>query len=253
MAFDAVKTTNNIIDWIKTYFINNAGPDTKAVIGISGGKDSLIAAALCVRALGPERVFGVMMPNGTQADIADSRATVAYLGIPHTLIDIGDTVSAHYESIKDIAELNDAILTNVPARVRMMTLYSVAASIGGRVVNTSNYSEKYVGYSTKWGDGVGDFSPLGSLTVSEVLQIGEVLDLPRHLLYKAPSDGMTGKTDEDILGFTYKEVDEYIRENKIPEDVDVYRSIVNRHETAKHKINDIPVFITSHRFLPFSF
>ena len=243
MAFDAQKATEQIINWIKRYFVRNGNENTIAVLGMSGGKDSLVAAALCARALGPEKVLGVMMPNGEQADIQDAIDAVAHLRIKSMYFNVGEMCKAHYEELESAGiEITPAITTNVPARMRMASLYSIAAMKGGRVVCTSNYSERYIGYSTKWGDGVGDFAPLRDLTVSEIYAIGDYLELPKHLLYKSPSDGMTGKTDEEILGFTYKELDDYIRENKFPDDIEHLRKISKRHEMSIHKIADIPTF-----------
>jgi NAD+ synthase len=243
MAFDAKSATEQLIKWIRRYFVRNGDENTIAVLGMSGGKDSLVAAALCAQALGPDKVLGVMMPNGEQADIQDAIDSIAHLRIKSMYFNIGEMCRAHYEELeKTGVEITPIITTNVPARMRMASLYSIAAMEGGRVVCTSNYSERYIGYSTKWGDGVGDFAPLRDLTVSEIYAIGDYLELPKHLLYKNPSDGMTGKTDEEILGFTYKELDAYIREDKCPEDIEHLRKIVKRHEMSIHKIADIPTF-----------
>ena len=207
--------TKALIAWIKEQFKDI--PDGKAIIGISGGKDSTIAAALCVEALGADRVVGVLMPQGAQKDINDSREVCEHLGIYHMEINIG-YVCSHLCGLLDeeydfdkCCINNPMIKTNLPARIRMTTLYAVAALYpNSRVVNTCNYSEDFVGYSTKYGDAAGDFSPLGNLTVREVLEIGDDLGLPYHLVHKAPSDGMCGKTDEDNLGFTYEELDGFL-------------------------------------------
>lgn len=239
------------IQWIKEYYKDN--PDGKAIIGISGGKDSTIAAALCVEALGADRVIGVLMPNGTQADIADSAQVCSILGIEGHLIDI----SIAYNSISmEIARSfcaddeqplytvwnNKMFITNMPARLRMTTLYAVAALYpNSRVVNTCNRSEDYVGYSTKYGDAAGDFSPLGNLTVREVLEIGDELGLPEHLVHKAPSDGMCGKTDEDNLGFTYEQLDDYILGTGAV-DEEVVEKIEQLHRATRHKYSPMPMF-----------
>lgn len=225
----------NIVNWIKTYFINN-GSNSKAVIGISGGKDSTISAALLVRALGSENVIGVLMPEGIQSDIDDSIEICNILGIKYLTINIGKTCQSLYTEMKNQSiEIDDRIITNTPARIRMATLYSVAASVGGRVVNTCNYSEDYVGYSTKYGDLAGDFSILKNYTVTEVLSIGEHLkEIPSVLIHKIPSDGMCGKTDEDNLGFSYNILDDYILHGIIPE-YDIYKKICERHKQNLHK------------------
>ena len=242
MSFNAEKAYKQLIDWIKEYFAGQ-GEDTIAVLGMSGGKDSLVAAKLCADAIGSHRVLGVMMPNVAQSDIQDAIDTINYLGINGMRINIGDMCQAQYDELeRNGIELTPLITTNVPARMRMVTLYSVAAANHGRVVCTSNESETYVGYSTKWGDGVGDFAPLKGLVVREILAIGDYLGLPERFLYKEPADGMTGKTDQDILGFTYEELDSYIRDKKVPEKVETLRKIKERYYGCHHKRGHVPVF-----------
>ena len=235
---------DNLVKWIRTQ-VPEGG---KAVLGISGGKDSTIAAALCVKALGAENVVGVMMPNGVQHDIEDSIDVCHYLGIISMTINIGSTVNTLCREIDEAYDYdkccynNPMIKTNLPARVRMSTLYAVAALYpNSRVVNTCNYSEDYVGYSTKYGDAAGDFSPLGGLTVREVLEIGDALGLPYSLVHKAPSDGMCGKTDEDNLGFTYEQLDDYILgTGNVPDEV--FDKITNLHKVTRHKYRAIPTY-----------
>ena len=240
---------DNLVKWIRTQ-VPEGG---KAVLGISGGKDSTIAAALCVRALGAENVVGVLMPNGQQKDIYDSFDVCSILGIDYLIVNIGATYDElctaidqnlfHRTTVENYAEMNPMIKTNLPARLRMATLYAVAALYpNSRVVNTCNYSEDYVGYSTKYGDAAGDFSPLGGLTVREVLAIGDALELPYDLVHKAPSDGMCGKTDEDNLGFTYEQLDDYIDNNKDFIPVEVCRKIEYLHRTTRHKYHPIPTY-----------
>ena len=242
---------DNLVKWIRTQ-VPEGG---KAVLGISGGKDSTITAALCVRALGKENVVGVMMPNGVQNDIADSYAVCKYLGIFSIEVNIEDAyegirnsvgealANKHTVSPYETVYGNNMIKTNLPARLRMATLYAVAALYpNSRVVNTCNYSEDYVGYSTKYGDAAGDFSPLGGLTVREVLAIGDALELPYDLVHKTPSDGMCGKTDEDNLGFTYEQLDNYIdgRLMEVPEEV--RKKIEHFHKVTRHKYHPIPTY-----------
>ena len=242
MSFNAEKAYKQLIDWIKEYFAGQ-GEDTIAVIGMSGGKDSLVAAKLCADAIGSHRVLGVMMPNVAQSDIQDAIDTINYLGINGMRVNIGDMCQAQYNELeRNGIELTPLITTNVPARMRMVTLYSIAAANHGRVVCTSNESETYVGYSTKWGDGVGDFAPLKGLVVREILAIGDYIGLPERFLYKEPADGMTGKTDQDILGFTYEELDYYIRDKKVPEKVETLRKIKERYYGCHHKRGHMPVF-----------
>ena len=241
------RLTKDVIQWIKDYFKDNH--DGKVIIGISGGKDSTICAALCVEALGADRVIGVMMPNGRQKDIDDSRKVCEILGIKNLTIDIGGAVNALCHSIdyeydwdKQIIN-NPMVATNLPSRIRMATLYAVAALYpNSRVVNTSNWSERYIGYCTKGGDTVADFSPLGMLTVREVLAIGDDLGLPYDLVHKTPSDGMSGKSDEEKIGFTYEELDNYLLiENKTPSK-EVLAKITKMHEANKHKLLPMPMF-----------
>ena len=242
-----LQKTEAVINWIREQFKDI--PDGKAIIGISGGKDSTIAAALCVRALGADRVVGVLMPQGAQKDINDSREVCEHLGIYHMEINIGyvcshlcGLIDEEYDFDKCCIN-NPMIKTNLPARIRMTTLYAVAALYpNSRVVNTCNYSEDFVGYSTKYGDAAGDFSPLGNLTVREVLEIGDALELPHYLVHKAPSDGMCGKTDEDNLGFTYEQLDNYIDGNKDFIPVEVCRKIEHLHKITRHKYHPIPTY-----------
>lgn len=263
--FDAVKVKNDCVQWIRDYFKDN--PEGKAILGISGGKDSTIVAALCVEALGADRVIGVMMPNGYQRDIKDSWEVCDYLGIIPFDINIGRAYTILLDWIagsltfkphsKDYAEAvntvldNNMIKTNLPARLRMATLYAVAALFPhSRVVNTCNRSEDYVGYSTKFGDAAGDFSPLGNLTVHEVLAIGDELGLPRHLVHKTPSDGMCGKSDEDNLGFTYEELDDYLLNGtECKTNLETIQKIEKMHKATRHKYQPMPIF--SHYKDPF--
>ncbi len=238
--FDAIKVKNECVQWIKNFFEEN-GKDCNAVIGISGGKDSSVAAALCVEALGKDRVIGVLMPQGEQFDISCSYMLVNHLGIKHFEINVGDTVEAIKKSLSAQIELSTQTLTNIPPRIRMTTLYAVSQSFNGRVVNTCNLSEDWVGYSTRYGDAAGDFSPLCNLTVQEVKEIGRVLGLPDELVDKVPIDGLCGKTDEDNLGFTYAELDRYIRTGEI-EDMEKKARIDMLHKRNLFKLALMPSF-----------
>ena len=241
--FDAKKTTEALVKWVQNYFRENASPETKAVIGISGGKDSSVAAAVCVKALGKDRVVGVLMPQGEQADISFSRLLVNTLGIKSYEINIGDTVSTFMGELSKHLEPSNQAVVNTPARIRMTTLYAVAACLGGRVVNTCNLSEDWVGYSTKFGDAAGDFSPLSDLTVTEVLQVGDFLGLPAELVHKVPIDGLCGKTDEENLGFTYAELDTYIRGlTDLSDKPELKEKIDRMHRNNLHKLKLMPKF-----------
>lgn len=242
-SFNAEKAANAAIQWVRDLFEKTATPQTNAVIGISGGKDSSVAAAVCVKALGKDRVIGVLMPQGEQADIAYSRLLVDTLGIKSYTINIGGTVSAFMGELSKHLEPSEQARVNTPARIRMATLYAVAASHNGRVCNTCNLSEDWVGYSTKYGDAAGDFSPLSELTVTEVLQVGEYLGLPDELVHKVPIDGLCGKTDEENLGFTYAMLDRYIRGlDDLSTEPEIKEKIDRLHRANLHKLQLMPKF-----------
>lgn len=239
--FDVKKTTENAVQWIRDWFEQN-GKGCNAVIGISGGKDSSIVAALCVKALGKDRVIGVLMPNGEQSDIDCSKQLVAHLGIPFYVCNIKKAVDGVLESLQESGvEISRQTIVNLPPRIRMSTLYALSQSNNGRVANTCNLSEDWVGYSTRYGDAAGDFSPLGKLTVQEVKEIGKYLDLPINLVEKVPSDGLTDRTDEDNLGFTYAALDKYIRTG-ICEDEQTKAKIDRLHKLNEFKLKPIPCF-----------
>lgn len=236
--FDALKVKNECVEWIREFFKAN-GPDCNAVIGISGGKDSSVAAALCVEALGKERVIGVLMPCGVQHDIDMAELLVETLGIKHYTVNIKAAVDGLREAFP--FELSNQSNVNLPPRIRMATVYAVAQTFNGRVVNTCNLSEDWVGYSTRYGDAAGDFSPLSKLTVQEVKAVGRVLGLPEVLVEKVPIDGLCGKTDEENLGFTYAELDRYIRDGVI-DDPEKKRLIDDKHVKNLFKLQLMPVF-----------
>ncbi len=236
--FNAEKVKNECVQWIRDFFEEN-GKGCNAVVGISGGKDSSIVAALCVEALGRDRVIGVLMPNGEQADIDMAKLLVSHLGIKHYIVNIKDAVDGMIRAIP--FELQTQSMTNLPPRIRMATLYAVSQSNNGRVANTCNLSEDWVGYSTRYGDAAGDFSPCSHLTVQEMKQIGRLLGLPDVLVDKVPIDGLCGKTDEDNLGFTYAELDRYIRSGEI-EDLDKKAKIDRMHRMNLFKLQLMPAF-----------
>ena len=238
--FDALKVKNDCVEWIREFFEQN-GKGCNAVLGISGGKDSSVAAALCVEALGKDRVIGVLMPKGTQHDIDMAYLLVNHLGIKHYEINIKDAAEALVAAFPKELELSEQSKVNMPPRIRMTTLYAVSQSVNGRVVNTCNLSEDWVGYSTRYGDAAGDFSPMANLTVTEVKEIGRVLGLPDVLVDKVPIDGLCGKTDEENLGFTYAELDVYIREGII-EDKAKKEIIDRKHKANLFKLQLMPAF-----------
>ncbi len=238
--FDALKVKNECVKWIQDFFKEN-GPDCNAVIGISGGKDSSIAAALCVEALGCDRVIGVLMPRGEQADIDCAIKLVNHLKIKSYTVNIGEAFNSLINALPNDMPLSDQTLTNIAPRIRMTTLYAVSQSNNGRVVNTCNLSEDWVGYSTRYGDSVGDFSPMSHLTVTEVKEIGYLLGVPRDLVDKTPIDGLCDKTDEDNLGFTYAVLDKYIRTG-ICEDEKTKALIDKKHKANLFKLELMPSF-----------
>ena len=256
--FDAVKVKNDCVQWIRGWFEEN-GKDCNAVIGISGGKDSSVVAALCVEALGKDRVIGVLMPNGIQKDIDDALDLVDFLEIQRVVVNIEQAVKGIISGIhrgwknsENIAfDISEQAMINLPPRIRMTTLYAVSQSLNGRVACTDNLSESYIGYSTRWGDNVGDFCPLANLTSDEVVAIGDACGLPYELTHKAPSDGLCGKTDEDNLGFTYEVLNEYIRTGVCKDEV-IKARIDEKHQKNLFKLEPIPSFPYSSERLQFA-
>lgn len=240
--FDARKVKEDLVEWIRDFFAVN-GKDCTAVVAISGGKDSSVVAGLCVEALGKDRVFGVLLPNGEQADIDASKHLVAHLEIDSVIINIKESFDGMLGEIekKLPKDVSKQTVTNLPARLRMAATYAVAQSMNGRVANTCNLSEDWVGYATRYGDAAGDFSPLSRLTVQEVKAVGMELGLPEKLVHKTPIDGLSGLTDEENLGFTYAVLDNYIRTG-ICEDAEVKAKIDQKRRMNKFKLKLMPAF-----------
>lgn len=250
-SFDVARVTNEVVNWIRDWFEKN-GNGCNAVVGISGGKDSSVVAALCVEALGKDRVIGVLMPNGKQNDIDIARKVVEILDIKSIEINISEAVNgvlsgistAIYDGVRqgfDALNISEQTKVNLPARIRMTTLYAVSQSMNGRVANTCNLSEDWVGYATRYGDAAGDFSPVSRLTTDEVIAIGKYLELPDELIYKVPSDGLCGKTDEDNLGFSYATLNRYIRTGEI-DDVGIKQKIDQMHKKNLFKLEVMPYY-----------
>lgn len=241
--FQAMEVKERCVAWIRDFFEKN-GKGCNCVIGISGGKDSSVAAALCVEALGKDRVIGVLMPNGEQNDIDVAERLVEFLGIAGITVNIGPVVCAVAQGLRpSLPEgISSQAEVNLPARIRMAVLYAVSQSKNGRVVNTCNLSEDWVGYSTRYGDSAGDFSPLSGLTVTEVKLLGKAAGLPDEFVEKVPSDGLCGKSDEENLGFSYDVLDRYIRTGEI-EDAAVREKIDRLHEKNLFKLQPMPKFM----------
>ena len=239
-----MKESEKVIEWIIQYFKDN-GKDCNAIIGISGGCDSSVTAALLVKALGKDRVIGVLMPNGDQYDIDCSYQLVKFLDIKYYVININkpylELTNEIDTKLKIDSKSYDIYRTNTPSRLRMATLYGISGLFNGRVANTCNLSEDYVGYSTKFGDSAGDFSPISNFTKTEVRELGEELGLPKNLIYKVPEDGMSFKSDEEKLGFTYEVLDKYIRTGEI-DDLKIKEKIDKMHLANLHKIQLMPSY-----------
>lgn len=238
--FDVKDATEKCVAWIREWFEEN-GKGCNAVVGISGGKDSSVVAALCCKALGKERVIGVMMPQGEQFDIDYSIDLCKALEIENITVNIKDAIDGIYKNLDGKIDISQQTKFNLPARVRMSVLYAVSQSKNGRVANTCNLSEDWVGYSTRYGDAAGDFSPLSCFTVAEVKAIGREIGLDEKFIEKPPIDGLCGKTDEDNLGFTYETLDKYIREGIEP-DKEIKKKIDDMHKKNLFKLQLMPTF-----------
>lgn len=243
MAFDTKKETRACISWIQDWFSNCSGGAKGIVLGISGGKDSTVAANLCAQAIGVEKVLGILLPNGVQCDLEDAEKVAQVTGIKSKLINIINIYEATFSLISNAigADFKKEAQINITPRLRMCILYAVAQSYSYRVCGTSNLSERYIGYTTKWGDSVSDFNPVGNFTSDEVIKIGCELGLPSDLIYKTPADGLCGKSDEDTFGFTYKELNEYIRTGTCKDEA-VKNKIDTMNKISAHKREVTPMY-----------
>lgn len=239
--FDAKKVKNEIVEWIRDWFEQN-GKDSMAVVGISGGVDSSVVTALCVKALGKDRVFGIKMPCGEQPDIEYANMLIKYLEIKSYTMNIWDAVIGIDNQFPTDIEVSKQTTINLPPRIRMAALYAISQSLNGRVVNTCNMSESYVGFDTRYGDSAGDLSPLANLTKTEVIALAKELGLPDELVHKTPQDGLTGLTDEQSFGFSYAELDAYIRDGIEPSE-EVKAKIDSMHEKNLFKLQPMPSFV----------
>lgn len=233
---DYVNLKDRCVEWIRNWFDRN-GSGCCAVLGMSGGKDSTVAAALCAEALGKDRVIGVSMPAEGQG-VNDADEICKHLGIRYICAPIGDIVRGFRTPGASFPEgFSHQAEQNIPPRVRMATLYAISQSLNGRVTNTCNLSEDWIGYATRWGDNVGDFSPMAGLTAQEVKGIGHALGLPDKWVEKTPDDGLPHSCpDEEKFGFTYAVLDRYIRTG-ICEDEAIKEKIDRMHRNNAFKLS----------------
>jgi NAD+ synthase len=246
--FSADVAVDCCIEWIKEYFEEN-GPDCNAIIGISGGKDSAVVAALCCSAIGADRVIGVLMPNGRQEDFQDAVRTCDELGIARVCLNVKDAVGGVYHAVNSNnkfpsnmqMEMSEQAATNLVPRIRMAMLYAVAQSMNGRVANTGNLSERYIGWTTYNGDSLGDFAPLANFTSDEVIAMGNTYKYLDFVVNKVPADGLTGKTDEEKTGIPYGVLNKYIRTG-ICEDEAIKEKIDRMNERSAFKFEPMPTF-----------
>lgn len=249
MKFDAEKETEKVIQFIRNYYKENKAGG--AILGISGGKDSGVVAGLFTRALGRENVIGVTLPcHSKKEDKSHAKLVSDYYGFPLYNFDLTDTFNTFKTELGEIGTFTEEETKNsdinLKPRLRIATVYYLAAlfsAVKGTpylVAGTSNKCELYVGYFTKGGDSVHDISVLADFTVEEVLAIGDYIEVPKEVLYKAPSDGLSGQTDEDKLGITYKEIASYM-ENKKSVKEETAHKIERLHQANAHKFN-LPIY-----------
>lgn len=246
--FDAKVEAQCIQKWVWDWMGTGSGGAQGVLIGMSGGKDSAVAAALCCNALGNNEVRGLIMPYDSphgEEPVYDEATQIAietcqHLNMQYSIIplcllmDLDSSIYAlHIQN--DV----DAIKGNIKARLRMMCLYAIAQEMRYRVCCTSNASEIYLGYSTKYGDFAGDFAPLSHLTASQVIEVGRALKLPEHIISRPPEDGLSGKTDEANFGFTYGQLDLYLTTGRC-DDEEIKTKIENMHSRGLHKSVPIP-------------
>ncbi len=229
------------VTWIRN-LVESSG--VKGIVfGNSGGKDSALAGILCKAAC--ENTVGIIMPCASKRnygeDADDGRTLAEQYGIETRVVDLTGVRERELEALKGVAELNDAALTNIAPRLRMTTLYTIAAAEGRLVAGTGNRSEIYMGYFTKWGDGASDFNPIADLTATEVFDFLRWLKAPAHIVEKAPSAGLfEGQTDETEMGVTYRAIDTFLQEGTANEN-DL--AVIDRYHTrSEHKRRPIPTY-----------
>lgn len=251
-SFNVEQVTNDLIQWVQDWFAKN-GSNANAVVGMSGGKDSTVAAAVLCKALGSDRVIGVGMPDVDSGQgLNDADKICEYLNMKFINVSVSAACQGISKGLKDAGvEMSKQSEQNVPPRIRMTVLYAIGQAMNGRVANTCNLSEDYIGYATKFGDGAGDFSVFANLTVTEVRAIGDYLGLPAEWVHKIPDDGLPhSSSDEKKIGFMYAELDKFIREGIVPEghchdnpeEPTKLEKIENMHRWNLHKILPMPAF-----------
>lgn len=238
--FDAKQTAEKLVKWLKDYFDNNGQP-INAVVGCSGGKDSTVVLAALTKAIGPDRIYAILMPNGEQADIDDSYKICEYLGIKPHVCNIQDAYNGVVGSVSGEFEPTGQMKINLAPVLRMTTLKAISQCVNGRFTCNGNASEAYIGWFTIDGDDRGSVKPLINMTVTEVIQVGEALGLPDWMIHKTPTDGLCGQTDEDKFGFTYEVLDKYIRTGEI-DDLEIKAKIDDMHKRNAFKLKPMPSF-----------
>jgi len=238
--FNPEQTAEKLVKWLKDYFDNNGQP-INAVVGCSGGKDSTVVLAALTKAIGPDRIYAILMPNGEQADIDDSYKVCEFLGLKPHVCNIQDAYNGVVGSVSGEFEPTRQMKINLAPVLRMTTLKAISQCVNGRFTCNGNASEAYIGWFTIDGDDRGSVKPLINMTVTEVIQVGEALGLPDWMIHKTPTDGLCGQTDEDKFGFTYEVLDKYIRTGEI-DDLDIKAKIDDMHNKNAFKLKPMPSF-----------
>lgn len=245
MSNNTIEITERCIGWIKKWFDEQSDGAKGIVIGMSGGKDSTVACKLCAEAIGRERVLGVLLPNITQDDFAIKACN--QIGVEYKTLNIAESANSLMNEIFDVfGNIKRESEINVLPRIRMTFLYAIAQNLSYRVCGTCNYSEYFIGYSTKWGDSACDFNPIANLTCSDVIAIGDELGLPYELVHKIPDDGLCGETDEERFGFSYDTLDKYISGGQIDREDECKIESMVRKASHKKNIIQVPSFLVTH-------